>query len=392
MTKSTDIRTLMKLTKPVRYSIPDTRGLHLWVRSDQKKYWIYRFTYCGKRYDMSLGSFPEITLVEARIKAQRLRVKALNGINPVDEKKIKRIRVKPSLPTASFKKFAAEYIERMSPKWKNTKHALQWYSTLQTYAFPVIGSMALEAIKTSHIQEILNPIWNSKNETSNRVRGRIERILSAAITSGLRTSANPALWKGHLENIYPQHNKIQSHHAALPYVDLPAFMERLAITEGVAALALQYTILNASRTGEVLFAERSEVVGKIWTIPGKRMKAKREHQVPICSKAMELIEKAQALDPDSKYIFSIKGKPLSSMAMLMLVRRIQTGITVHGFRSTFRDWVSEETNHSPEVAEMALAHTIGNKVEAAYRRGKLLERRRLLMQDWQDYCFNAVGL
>jgi integrase len=164
-------------------------------------------------------------------------------------------------------------------------------------------------------------------------------------------------------------------------------MGRLSSVEGIAALALQFTILNASRTGEVLYAERCEVIGDVWTIPASRMKAKREHQVPLCPKALELIAKAQALDPNSKYIFSKKGKPLSSMAMLMLVRRLQAGVTTHGFRSSFRDFVSEETDHSPEVAEMALAHTIGNKVEKAYRRGKLLERRRLLMLDWQDYCF-----
>ena len=344
MTKSTDIRTLKNLTKPVRYSIPDTKGLHLWVRSDQKKYWIYRYTFEQKRHDISLGSFPEITLVDARIKAQKLRAKIINGINPAEEKKVKREKIKPPVPTITFKKFAIEYIDRMQPKWTNAKHGAQWHSTLQTYAFPVIGSMSLEAIKTSDIQTILEPIWNTKNETADRVRGRIERILSAAVTSGLRTSSNPAMWRGHLENIFPQHNKIQEHHAALPFAALPAFMERLVITEGIVALALQYTILNASRTGEVLFAERLEIDGNVWTIPAKRMKAKREHQVPICSQVIELIEKAQALDPDSKYIFSIKGKPLSSMAMLMLVRRIQTGITVHGFRSAFRDWISEETN------------------------------------------------
>ena len=360
--------------------------------SDQKKYWIYRYTFDQKRHDLSLGSFPEITLSDARVKAQKLRAKIINDINPALEKKARKEKVKSSpMPTVTFKKFAAEYIERMSPKWQNTKHALQWYSTLETYAFPVIGSMALKAIKTSHIQEILNPIWNQKCETASRVRGRIERVLSAAISSGLRTSSNPAQWKGHLENIFPQHNKIQEHHAALPYVELPAFMERLATTDRIAAIALQYTILNASRTGEVLFAERSEIIGATWTIPAKRMKAKREHQVPLCSKAIELIEKARASDPDSKYIFSIKGKPLSSMAMLMLARRIKSGITVHGFRSSFRDWVSEVTNHSPEVAEMALAHAIGNKVEAAYRRGKLLDRRRLLMQDWRDYCYMTAG-
>jgi integrase len=385
--KSTDIRTLKNLSQPIRYTIPDTKGLHLWVRGDLKKYWVFRFTFTSKRVDMCLGSFPEITLAEARIRAQKLRVKLINGINPAEEKKVKKERVKVPPPKINFKKFALDYIETMSPRWKNAKHSLQWGATLETYAFPVIGAMALEDIKTAHIQTLLNPIWNTKHETAKRVMGRIERILSAAITTGLRTSANPAVWRGHLENVLPQQNAIKEHHTALSYTDLPAFMGRLSSVEGIAALALQFTILNASRTGEVLYAERCEVIGDVWTIPASRMKAKREHQVPLCPKTLELIAKAQASDPNSKYIFSKKGKPLSSMAMLMLVRRLQAGVTTHGFRSSFRDFVSEETDHSPEVAEMALAHTIGNKVEKAYRRGKLLERRRLLMLDWQDYCF-----
>lgn len=385
--KSTDIRTLKNLSQPIRYTIPDTKGLHLWVRGDLKKYWVFRFTFTSKRVDMCIGSFPEITLAEARIRAQKLRVKLINGINPAEEKKVKKERVKVPPPKITFKKFALNYIETMSPRWKNAKHSLQWGATLETYAFPVIGAMGLEDIKTPDIQAILNPIWNTKHETARRVMGRIERILSAAVTTGLRTSANPAVWRGHLENVLPQHNTIQEHHAALPYAEIPAFMDRLSSVDGVAALALAFLILNASRTGEVLYAERCEVIGEKWILPASRMKAKREHQVPLCPKALELIAKAQALDPNSKYIFSKKGKPLSSMAMLMLVRRLKTGITVHAMRSCFRDWVSEETDHSPEVAEMALAHTIGNKVEAAYRRGKLLERRRLLMLDWQDYCF-----
>ena len=387
MSKSTDIRTLKNLNKPTRYTIPDAKGLHLWVKADLKKYWIYRYTINSKRYDISLGSFPEITLADARTKAQNFRAMILNGINPKEEKKRQRLSVKIEKPSISFKKYALEYIDRMSPKWTNDKHTEQWVSTLTLYAFPVIGSLSLEAITTQHIQKVLDPIWSSKNETASRVRGRIERILSAAITSGLRTSSNPALWRSHLENLYPQHRKSLVHHAALSYKLLPTFLQDLIAIDGVAALALQFTILNASRTGEVLHATRSEISESVWTIPATRMKAKQEHQVPLCSQSLMLIEKAKKLDPDSPYLFSKKGKPLSGMAMLMLVRRHHPGITVHGFRSAFRDWVSEETNHSPEVAEMALAHTIGNKVEAAYRRGKLLERRRILMQDWQVYCY-----
>jgi integrase len=222
------------------------------------------------------------------------------------------------------------------------------------------------------------------------LRGRIERILSAAITSKHRNSTNPAIWKGHLENLLPAHKASQEHHEALAYEEIPEFMKKLRNTEGISALALEFTILNANRTGEVLLGKRAEIDGNVWTIPANRMKTNKEHQVPLCNRSLEILSIAQFLDPDSEYLFSRNRKPLSNMSMLMMVRRMKKGLTVHGFRSTFRDWVSEETEHSPEVAEMALAHAIGNKVEAAYRRGKLLERRRRLMIDWESYCLTGI--
>jgi integrase len=225
-----------------------------------------------------------------------------------------------------------------------------------------------------------------------RLRGRLERILSAAITRKLRTGANPALWKGHLENLLPTQRASDSHHEALPYPDIPAFMVKLRNADGLSALALEFSILNAARTSEVLLGLRSEVQSNVWTIPGNRMKAGKTHQAPLCQRSLDLLLIAESMDSDSEYLFSRNGKPLSNMAMLMMVRRMQPGLTVHGFRSTFRDWVSEETDHSPEVAEMALAHTIGNKVEKAYRRGNLLERRRRLMQDWEDYCLSETAV
>jgi integrase len=249
--------------------------------------------------------------------------------------------------------------------------------------------MRLDEIDTPHIQAVLMPIWLKIPESASRLRGRIEKILSAAITHKHRSTSNPAVWKGHLENLFPAHQESFKHHQALPYDQLPDFMKTLKKIDSVSALALQFTILNASRTGEVLLGKRSEVIGDVWTIPPTRMKAKQEHQVPLCRRSLELLDIAKSLDPESEYLFSNKGKPLSNMSMLMMVRRLKTGLTVHGFRSTFRDWVSEETEHSPEAAEMALAHTIGNKVEAAYRRGKLLERRRRLMQDWESFCLTG---
>jgi len=312
-------------------------------------------------------------------------LKVTQGTCPAQAKKIALTAVIET-KKPKFSTFALEYIETMRPKWRNQKHADQWVSTVRTYAFPVLGEMRLDEIDTPHIQAVLMPIWLKIPESASRLRGRIEKILSAAITYKHRSTSNPAIWKGHLENLFPAQQESFKHHEALPYDELPDFMKTLKEIDGLSALALQFTILNASRTGEVLLGKRSEVIGDVWTIPPTRMKAKQEHQVPLCRRSLELLDIAKSLDPESEYLFSNKGKPLSNMSMLMMVRRIRAGLTVHGFRSTFRDWVSEETDHSPEVAEMALAHTIGNKVEKAYRRGKLLERRRLLMEEWESYC------
>jgi integrase len=274
----------------------------------------------------------------------------------------------------------------MKPKWRNEKHAHQWLSTIETYAFPVIGELPLDEIDTNHLLQILQPIWHKKSETASRVRGRIERIMSAAITLKHRPTSNPALWKGHLENLIPKQKPSDKHHAALPYEEIPQFMAVLRELDSISAMALEFTILTASRTGEVVNALKSEIFGSVWTIPGNRMKAGKTHQVPLSQRALDILTIAQSIDPNSDYLFSKNGKPMTNMAMLMTVRRFSAGITVHGFRSTFRDWISEETEHNHEVAEMALAHTISNKSERAYRRGNLLEPRRKLMNDWAFYC------
>ena len=383
----TDI-SLKRLNKVGRHTDDQTKGLHLWVKPSMQMYWIFRYTLNGKREGISLGAYPEIGLKTARQRAVEARHKVNQGTCPALEKKSASAPIKEA-KKPKFANFAMEYIETMRPKWRNQKHGDQWVSTIRTHASPILGDMYLDEIETTHIQAVLMPIWLKIPETASRVRGRIEKILSAAITHKHRQASNPAVWAGHLENLFPAHQASFKHHEALPYDDLPDFMQTLKEIEGISALALQFTILNASRTGEVLLGKRSEIQGDVWTIPANRMKAKQEHQVPLCKRSLELLELAQYLDPNSEYLFSNNGKHLSNMAMLMAVRRLKPGLTVHGFRSTFRDWVSEETEHSPEVAEMALAHTIGNKVEAAYRRGKLLERRRRLMQDWEWYCFET---
>jgi integrase len=246
--------------------------------------------------------------------------------------------------------------------------------------------MRLDEIQTEQVLSLLKPIWLNKTVTASRLRGRLESILSASITLGHRTALNPARWRDHLENLLPTPKRADKHHSALPYSELPNFIASLKNIESVSALALEFVILNASRTGEVIGAKKVELVNDLWTVPASRMKGGRSHQVPLGKRSLELLEISASQDPESEYFFSKNGKPLSNMAMLMMVRRLSLGITVHGFRSSFRDWVSEETEYSPELAEMALAHTIGNKVEAAYRRGNLIERRKRLMQHWEAFC------
>jgi integrase len=385
MKKNVDTRTLKNLNFPTRISIPDCKRLHLWVRSDLKKYWVFRFTYAGKRHDISLGGFPELTLSEAKSKATVLNGTLARGESPLQKKKNEsETTTKQSI---NFSKFASDYIQTMSPGWKNLKHWETWISTINNYANPVIGVLPINEVTTDHIVTILTPIWTTKPETASRLRSRLEKILSAAITSGQRNNPNPALWKSHLENLLPIVRRVKNHHNAMPYADVPNFMYLLSHNTSMSSLALQFTILTASRTSEVLKAKRSEVIGAVWIIPAERMKMGREHQVPLCIRALKIIEMAKSLYPDSEYIFSNKHRHLSTMSMLMLLRGIRGELTVHGFRSSFRDWVSEETEHSGEVAEMALSHAVHNKIEAAYRRGKLLEKRRILMQDWENFCF-----
>lgn len=366
------------------------RGLHLWVKSAKAKYWIFRYTKDGKRTDISLGSFPALGVSDARKKACEISESLASGIDPQDAKRSKKqAEAIPVTPVITFESFAKEIVSMKQDEWKNDKHSQQWSNTLSTYAYPVIGKMKLDEIQTDHILKILQPIWVTKTETATRLRGRIERVLSAATIKNLRTGVNPAQWRGHLELLLPQAKKLKKvkHHAALPYAQVPAFIEQLQGRDALAAMAMEFCILNASRTGEVIHAKKSEIAGDVWTIPGDRMKAGVKHQVPLCPRSLLLAAKASALDPESEYIFSKGEKPLSNMAMLSLLKRMnRTDITTHGFRSAFRDWVAEETLHSPEVAEMALAHTIANRVEAAYRRGNLLEKRRALLLDWERYC------
>jgi integrase len=276
-------------------------------------------------------------------------------------------------------------------EWINKKHSNQWINTLRDYAFKEIGDLPINEVDTEHMLKILEPIWTTKTETASRLRARIEWVLASATTRKLRSGLNPALWRGHLETILQKPSKVTpvKHHKALPYKELPTFIEELKECDSVTALALEFLILNANRTGEVRFGLRQEVVDDLWIIPAERMKIKKEHRVPLGKRSLELIAIAKTIDPESPYLFSKNKKPLNNVAMANLVKKLKRNVTVHGFRSAFRDWAAEETDHSHEVAEKALSHTVSNQVEAAYRRGDLLERRKRLAIDWESYCQNG---
>lgn len=375
---------IKNLTKAGRYTDKETKGLNLQVKPTLQKYWTFRYLYGGKRIDYGLGSYPEISLKEARKRAIQARNSLNQGLNP--KPTCKRTEAKQAVPT--FKEYAQACHESKKLEWSNEKHSNQWINTLQQYAFGVIGDLPINEIDTEHILKILEPIWTKKTETASRLRARIEWVLASATTRKLRTGLNPALWRGHLETILQKPSKVTpvKHHKALPYKEIPAFIKELREFTSPSSLALEFLILNANRTGEVRFALRQEVVEDLWTIPANRMKMKKEHRVPLGDRSLELISIAKSIDPESPYLFSNNKKPLSNVAMAHMVNKLKNDITVHGFRSAFRDWVAEETDHSHEVAEKALAHMVSNQVEAAYRRGDLLERRKRLAADWESYC------
>jgi integrase len=386
MTLNINYKALMNATEAGRYST-DIKGLYFWIKDNGNKYWLMRYAFLGKRHDLSLGAFPDVSIADAKKKASELRQQILSGINP-KKTRIEATTTEPEKEIPRFDQFAMEVVQKKKIEWTNPKHAMQWENTLKNYAFPVIGHKPVDQITMQDILEILTPIWEKKTETASRLRGRLEWILAAATTKGLRSGMNPALWRCLLETVLPSPKKFQKvkHHEALPYLQLPSFMARLREQESMSALALEFLILNANRTSEVTDAFRSEVVDGVWIIPANRMKARVEHRVPLCQRSLDILAIAALKQQDSRYFFSIKNRKLSNMAMSMLLERMNVKVTVHGFRSTFRDWVAEMTNHSPEVAEMALAHTIVSKVEASYRRGDLLLKRKLLLADWEGYC------
>jgi integrase len=361
-------------------------GVQAEIKPYATKSWIYRYWRDGKDRKLGLGSAETTTLARARELAQKQRELLREGVDPIGRAEAKRAERKIAAAKAvSFRQASEKYIEAHRAGWRNAKHAGQWSSTLATFAYPVIGDLPVQAIDTPLALRILEPIWNTKNETASRLRGRIESILDWAKVRGLREGENPARWKGHLDHLLPAPGKVQaeaSHHSAMSYRDLPRFIAALRAREGATARALEFAILTAARAGEAVGARWSEIdlEQQVWVIPPSRMKAKKEHRVPLSDRALALLE--DRLHGGELVFEGVRiGQLLAAMRDMG-----EAEATVHGFRSSFRDWAAESTSFPAEIAELALAHSVGSAVERAYRRTDLMERRRRLMSDWATYC------
>lgn len=403
-----------KLKTEGRYAVGGADGLHLRIAGASRA-WVLRLAVGTRtdakgntvvhRRDIGLGSYPEVSLAEAREKARELRKQVRDGIDPIEERKVTKVRAAlEAAKSKTFEECANAYIEANRAGWKNEKHVQQWQNTLATYAFPKIGQLPVAAIDTGLVLNVLQQetgedkaqLWHAKTETASRLRGRLESILDWAAFRGYREGENPARWKGHLEHELPARSKVKKieHHAALPYAELGAFMVELRKREGLSARALEFAILCASRSGEVRGATWAEIdlPGRIWTVPAERMKAGKEHRVPLSDEAVKLLEALPRI-VGNDYVFPApRGGQLSDMALTAVLRRMERGgLTQHGFRSTFRDWAGETTAYPREVCEHALAHKLADGVEAAYQRGDLLAKRARLMADWARYCGTVQG-
>lgn len=371
----------VETAKPGKYG--DGGNLYLIVSSTGSRKWVLRFTWRGRPKEMGLGNAANVPLADAREKAIAARRQVAQGLNPIIER-----RKDTGVPT--FGEMADSVCEALSAGFRNNKHKAQWKSTLKTYAAP-LRSIPVDSIGTDDLIAVLKPIWTVKPETASRVRGRIEKVLDAARAKGLRTAENPARWRGHLDHLLPRLPTLsRGHHAAMPYEDVAAFINRLQQQPSLGARALELCILTAARSGEILGMRWPEVdlEKAIWTVPAFRMKAGREHRVPLAARAISILKELEETKV-SEFVFpgQVRGMPLSSMAMAMILRRMKIqNATVHGFRSSFRDWAGNETSFAREVVETALAHVIGDKAEQAYRRSDALEKRRKLMEAWAVYC------
>lgn len=385
-----------RLTAPGRWSVGGVDGLALQVTSPDARSWVLRVTAAGKQRELGLGSFPSVTLTEARERARSLRAQLSSGQDPVAERQAARSAAAAERAAQqTFETLAGQYIAQHASGWKNSKHTAQWTATLKTYVEPVIGNLLVRDITTAHVIKILDPIWLTKTETATRVRSRLEQVLDFAAARGLREGPNPARWRGNLDAALPKPARVAKvqHHPAVPVADVAAVMIRLRRQQGMGARALEFAVLSAARSGEIRSATWAELdlEKALWTVPAARMKAGREHRVPLTAPALALLAALPKGKADEPVFAAPRGGMLSDMTLSAVMRRMALDAVPHGFRSTFRDWAAECTDYPAEVAEMALAHAVGDKVEAAYRRGDLFEKRRQMMDDWAAFLVKRPG-
>lgn len=374
----------------------DGAGLYLKVSPTGAKSWVFRFMRAGKPRYLGLGSVNTVKLAAARGLAGQARQQLQNGADPIDTRKQAIVASHAAkAKSVPFKEFAESVIDAQEAGWKNAKHRQQWRNSLKTHVYPKLGHRPVASITTDDVLEVLQPIWTTTPETASRVRGRIEMILDAAKARSARTGENPARWRGNLKHLLPQQSKLsRGHHRALPWTEIPAFMQRLRALTSISARALEWTILTVARTCETNGAARAEASNKtkVWIVPPARMKAKREHRVPLTPRCLEILEEMEDLGCEWIFPGASLDCPLSDSAMAECLKGLDVDATVHGFRSTFRDWIGETTSFPDVIAEAALAHVIGDKTEQAYRRGDALERRRKMMAAWERYCLSKSNV
>ena len=388
---------VQRLTAPGMHAVGGVAGLYLCVSSSGSRSWIARVNVDGKRREMGLGSFPDVSLSIAREKARAARSDTTMGIDPVAHRKEARsARQALKATQKTFADCAKAYIEAHSDSWRNAKHRAQWPSTFETYVYPTMGTVLVGEVTQAHVMAVLLPIWKTKTQTATRLRGRIEQVLAWATAAGFRQGENCARWTGLLDQLLPAPGKVSEprHHPAVRVDDMPAFIKALRQHDGLSPKALEFAVLTAARSGEVRGATWAEIdlEAAVWTVPKERMKAGKEHRVPLNTQAIKLLEAMPRIEGTELVFPAPRGGQLSDMALTALTRRMNFRddagrvCVPHGFRSSFRDWVFERTDYPRDLAEAALAHALENKVEAAYRRGDALERRRAMMQAWANYC------
>jgi integrase len=379
-----------RLTSPGMHAVGGVGGLYLQVTASGARSWILRTMVGGKRRDIGLGGFPDVSLAQARERAQADRELIRQGVDPAEQRKRARLDlITAQAKTITFAEAARQCHAKRAHEFRNAKHAAQWLTTLETYATPAIGQLPVADIEMAHVLRVLEPIWHTKTETASRLRQRIEAVLAWATVSGFRTGDNPARWAGNLREVLPTPSKIATtkHHRALPWQDVPAFMTALRDRHGIAARALEFAVLTAARSGEVRGASWDEIDldARLWTIPGERMKAGRTHRVPLTPDAVALLESLPRIEGCAFMFPAPRGGQLSDMALAAVTRRMGAECVPHGFRSSFKDWARSSTRFADEVSELALAHINSDQTRAAYARDGLMPQRAKLMQAWAGF-------